>query len=793
MSRSISDRDYPLDQAARVGRRAGRLGTGLLWLVVLLILGLGEPAFGQSDLIKQIVITNLGPVRIGETLVRANIRSKEGEPYNRNVINEDVRNLYATGYFANIAVTEERSLDGYTLYYLLRGKLKLIDLQIEGNKKLSDRKLRKKITVKVGEPLDEHKLFSDKLELVKLYQKKGYTETKIDYVIDADERAGTGKVIFEIQETPKVKIDDVVFVGSAAFSQRKLRHVVKTRRHWWMSWITQSGTLKKDQLEEDKDRLAAFYQDAGYIDFELKNIEYDYQTPRLLVLRFIVSEGRQYKVGAVGFKGFTLFPTNQVSRKLKMNVGSTFTLKGLTTDRETITDLYGAKGYIDARILARRKANTQTGTMDILYEVDEGNKSFIEKIEIRGNTKTKDRVLRRELAVSPGEVFDMTRVKLSQRRLEGLNFFETVLTQPEPTDVPDRRNLVISVAEKTTGHFNIGAGFSSIDALVGFVEVTQGNFDLFKPPSFMGGGQKMRLRAAIGTQRQDYLLTFTEPWFLGRKLQFTFDLYHRELNYVSLNDLYDESRSGGRVGFTKALGSDYLIGGLNYTLEQVNIKNVDEDASDVIKADEGKHLISKVGAFVAYDTRNNVLLPDRGYRVELRGELAGGPFEGHTDYYKGELRGSRYIRGFFKGHILELLARGGYVDSYGDSESVPIFDRFFLGGLTSLRGYRYREVGPVDENEEPIGGNYYWFGSAEYSIPVIERVRFAVFYDIGMAYSFQDQYNIGNYNDNWGVGIRLNLPIGPLRFDYGIPINDSDGINDSSGRFQFSAGYTRDF
>jgi outer membrane protein insertion porin family len=778
---------------------------GLGWLLLGLASIIFTPPLQAQNrpVIKQIVITNVGPTSVGETLVRANIRSKEGEEYNPNVINDDIRNLYATGYFANVQVAEDRSLDGVTLIYVLEPKLKISDIQFVGNKKYSDKKLRKKLTSKVGEPLNELKLFNDERAIMELYQKAGYPDTKVEYRPLANERLGTATVTFQITEAPKVQIKDVIFDGARAFSQRKLRKVLKTRRHWMFSWITQSGTLKKDQLEEDKDRLAQFYRDAGYIDFELKDIKYDYVTARKLILHFIVSEGRQYKVGAIDFKGFTLFNTNEVLKVLKMKVGETFTLKDLNRDEDAIRDLYGAKGYIDARVQARRRPNTRTGTMDLTYEVDERDKSYVEKIEIKGNIKTKDRVIRRELAVSPGEVFDITKVKLSRHRLEGLDYFERVDPQPEPTDVPDRRNLLISVVEKSTGHFNVGAGFSSVDSLLGFVEITQGNFDLFHPPWFMGGGQKVRLRVQLGTRRQDYLLTFIEPWFLGKKLQFSLDLYHRELNYVSSE--YDQTQTGARVGLTKALGSDFLIGGVSYTFENIGIKNVADDASQLIKDEEGDRLVSKIGASLAYDTRNSVLQPDQGYRVELRGELAGGPLGAETDFYKAELRTSRYFHGLFKGHILEFLGRGGYVDSYGSSDRVPIFDRWFLGGIDSLRGYRYREVGPVDQTDEPVGGNYYWYGSAEYSIPIIDRLRFAVFYDIGMAYAketgiipgknggFTDVRNLGIYNDNFGFGVRLNLPIGPLRLDYGIPITAEKGVNDSSGRFQFSAGWNRDF
>src|ERR1041385_1884726 len=253
-----------------------------------------------------------------------------------------------------------------------------------------------------------------------------------------------------------------------------------------------------------------------------------------------------------------------------LGVGKIFTPKALSRDLEFFENAYGAKGYIDARIGVTKVPNTEKGTIDLVFNVEEKQASYIEKIEIKGNTKTKDRVIRRELAVSPGEIFDMVRVKLSTNRLPGLNYFEKIDAKPEPTDVPNRKNLVIGVDEKSTGNFSIGAGFSSVDNLVGFVEVSQGNFDLFNPWFFTGGGQKFRLRAQIGTQRQDYLLSFIEPWFLGRKLALGVDLYHRDLNFQS--SLYNERRTGARFSLTKALGSEFLIGSVSYTLESAGVR-----------------------------------------------------------------------------------------------------------------------------------------------------------------------------------------------------------------------------
>jgi outer membrane protein insertion porin family len=490
------------------------------------------------------------------------------------------------------------------------------------------------------------------------------------------------------------------------------------------------------------------------------------------------------------------------AEKTKRNPkGDIFTPAGLRRDTEAIRDFYWSKGYVDTWVKATKIPNTETGTMDVVYEIQDEEKgiSYIERIDIQGNTKTKDKVLRRELAVSPGEPFDLVRVRLSKSRLEQMRYFDKVETDIEPTDVQNRKNLVIDVEEGTTGHVELGAGFSSIDSLFGFVGYREGNFDLFNPPYFRGGGQKLRVGATIGLRRKDYQISFTEPWFLNRQLALGVDLYHSELNYYS--DLYDFTQTGARLSLTKALPYNF-IGSVSYTIENIGLDDVDEEAPLIIRQEPGDRLVSKVGASLAYDTRNNAVEPTRGQRTELSTELAGGPLGAEADFYKWELRTSWFFPGFFEGHVIEVVGRGGVVEAYGDSADetdrpdwakVPLFDRYFLGGVNTLRGFRYRTVGPhIDD--EPVGGNTFYFGSVDYTIPIVERLKFALFYDIGNVYLDSYDFDFGDYSDNWGVGIRLNIPrLGPLRLDYGIPINyDKDNVS-GSGKFQFSVGFTRDY
>jgi len=569
----------------------------------------------------------------------------------------------------------------------------------------------------------------------------------------------------------------------------------------------------------------------------------------------------------VTFEGTTMLPTNAVSplykpgkapksgpdrvawsergmlnRDFKMKEGSVFTAEGLGKDTQAVQNFYDGRGYIDVgrnpgNLQVRRIPDTEKAIINLQFKIEEGQKSFIERIDIRGNTKTKDKVIRRELAVSPGETFDMVRVRVSKYRLEGLDYFAKVEARPMATDVPNRDDLLIGVEEKNTGNLSFGAGFSSVDSIVGFAEITQGNFDLFHPPTFTGGGQKFRLRVQLGTERQDVILSFVEPWFLDRKLAFGTELYSRRLNFQSLDNLYDESRTGARLTLDRALWSDFVRGGIFYNIEQVGILLNDgvhnyelaygngtggpgggsgtptlvyPTAPQAILTEAGYSWLSTIGGNLTYDTRNNTRLPNAGQRTELLGEITTPYLGGQMNFYKLELQSAWYFKGFAKGHVLELLGRIGVADGLG-GDNVPFYEAYYLGGMYSLRGFEYRSISPRELNPnpalppntyftEPVGGNTYWFASAEYSVPIFGEgeagsglgARFAVFYDVGSVGAAAYDLNADDYSSNWGLGIRLNLPIGPLRLDYGIPIK-YDQFSDGSGRFQFGVGWSRPF
>jgi outer membrane protein insertion porin family len=842
----------PQNSATKTCQKAVKATTILKPLGISVLLGCAVTANAQStgQKIDRVDIKFVGPSSVSEDYIRANLKLKAGGNFIPGLTQDDVHSLYGTGQFYNIRVSVDSADNGgVVLTYTVQARPRITEIKFEGNKKLSDAKLKKKVTVKVGDALDEQKLFTDVQEMKKLYEGNGLAETKVKYVLTGDmEMAGHATVIFHVDEAPKVKITDVEFIGAKAFPQKELRGELKTKRRWMFSWITGSGYFKQDEFDGDRDLLSDFYHNHGYLDFLIQNVRLDHPTTNSMVIKYFLDEGQQYKVGSVKFTGSKIFSDAEIAKGLRdihdfqhlkskigpnglpMDTGDTFTPDGLGKDTGAVQDFYGGKGYIDIaqgpalRVL--KTPNLDKGTMDLEFQMDDAPKTYVQKIEIRGNLKTKDKVLRRELAISPGEVMDMVRVKMSKQRLEGLDYFEKVDIEPEPTDppMPDHKNLVINVDEKNTGNFSVGAGFSSVDSLVGFSEVTQGNFDLFHPPYFTGGGQKFRIKVQLGTQRQDYEVELIEPWFLNRKLSLDVSLYRHQLNFESPNNIYDETRTGAKIGLTRALGSDFLIGSVYNTVEDIGISlnsswhdqqyspipgpNDSRNVPFAILNQTGDHVFERIGASLAYDTRNSIHLPNHGQRSEITAEVS----TGDQTFYKLELHTAWYFKGlsyFFpnalKGHVVEIGGRAGIAQGIAGGD-VPFYDRYYLGGAYDLRGFKFRNIGPREPYypdaqyvpTEPIGGDNYWFGSIEYSIPIFEKdsgpsLRLAAFYDIGAvgdssAYRFST-----DYSDDYGLGIRLNIPhLGPLRLDYGIPISH-DQYNSSSGQFQFSVGYTRDF
>jgi outer membrane protein insertion porin family len=770
--------------------RASRLASLALLLLLLLCPPPPARAQGEPPIVRDIEIRFVGPPTVNRAVIHANIQTEVGKPRHRELIEQDVRDLIATGHFFDVRVIEEPLPDGVKIIYQVQGRAAIKEITFEGNNRFKNERLARELGFKTGDTLDERKVHVAKRKITELYHKAAYPDVVVDHEIAIDRDTGQALVRYKIQEGPRVFLKRIAFTGNEAFDAKRLQRLMKTRYRWWGSWLARTGVIKHEVLREDLELLREHYRSHGYLDMEVRDWRIQRISEKWMVLHIDLFEGRQYKVGHVAIQGNRLFPTAELERQLKMTTDETFTPGGLSADIRALEDYYGSRGYLDTSVRATRVANIETSRIDLDYTIREGELTYIHLIEIRGNTKTKDKVIRRELAVEPGEVFDTVRVDRSAERLRNLGYFSRVDTMPQPTDIPNRRDLVISVEEQRTGTVTFGAGFSSIDNFIGFVEVTQGNFDLFNPPTFTGGGQKLRLRVQLGFERQDYVLSFTEPWFLDQRLALGFDAFRRSSRFLS--DDFTETRTGGAVRLEKGL-TEFIRVGLEYNLQNIEL-DVSRRASAELQSQDGTLLRSAVAASLVYDSRDSVFLTLRGNRTELGAEVAGGPWGGDVSIYKLTGKTTFYFP-FFNKHVLQLIAAGGVVDAYGASRGdnapfndVPIFDRFFLGGANTLRGFSFRKVGPKDENREPVGGNTYVYGTVEYTFPIIERVRGALFFDIGevreQAYSFA----VDDLRANVGVGVRLNLPIGPIRLDYGHPVW-TDSATGKSGKIQFSVGY----
>jgi len=434
--------------------------------------------------------------------------------------------------------------------------------------------------------------------------------------------------------------------------------------------------------------------------------------------------------------------------------------------------------------------------VDVTFRIREGELVKIRNINIRGNSRTRDKVIRRELLVYPGEIYNQSRVQRSERRLSNLGFFDTVRVLPEPTPDKSERDLVFNVAEKRTGQFMVGAGFSSVDNLIGFMELSQGNFDLFGWPYFTGGGQKLRLRAQIGSTQTDYALSFTEPWFMNRRLSLGFDLYRRERDYSE----YDLKTTGVAIRLGKALPFASRIN-LQYEIESTKITDISDtntyfylDSYDFETgtgvpysfASEEDGVKSALTLSLTQDTRDNPFVPTRGSKLTLRYTVAGGPLGFDYDFYNTGLRTTTYIPLWF-GHVLNLRSRFEFVETFGDTDEVPLGERLFLGGGQTLRGFRYRDVGPkvirpVEGSDayydRPLGGRSLFMANAEYTIPIITGIRLGFFYDTGNVWSERYKVDLGDLASSAGLGLRLDVPGFPIRIDRAWAVEFGDDFTD---------------
>src|SRR5205809_5961796 len=590
-----------------------------LWIAsICALLGAGvaraqaPQAAPGPPIIRSIDVQYTGPQTVSKERILAQMRTRVGQPYSNQVVEEDIAALYKTGAIQNVRIFAQPEGDGVKVIVAVQTRAIMREIEIAGAERIKAKRLRKENKLRLNQPVNEQQLEEARQKIIEVYQGRGFTDVSVQFRVDPiDEKRGTARVIFTVTEGVKGAVRAIHFEGNAHFSEKVLRKQMKTRGKTLVYFLDKSGRFDEVQLEQDLDKVREFYQNHDYIDVEIKNVRRERTEKGPMIITIVIAEGPQYHVRKLTVTGYQHAREDRIRALLKMKEGSVYSPKQLRDDAKAVADAYGSGGYGELVILPEG-APAGPALIDVTYQNQEGVRSFGNPINIEGNTRTKDKVIRRGVLVAPGYVFYNVRVVGTKKRLENLGYFAKVETYPEETDIPGRKDLTILLQEKRTGSLSFGGGFSTVDKLVGFAELTQGNFDLFNWPSFTGGGQKFRLRIQYGTQRRDFILALTEPYFLDRRLSLSGQLFYTEANYLSAE--YDQRNYGFATELRKPINT-YTYATLGYQLQDVDIFNVVVSASDFIKSQEGSTTESKVFSSVVFDSRDSALLSHRGQRI----------------------------------------------------------------------------------------------------------------------------------------------------------------------------------
>lgn len=742
---------------------------------------------------------------LSKQYVLGNIQLRPGMNYSHGLVDRSIRTLYSTGHFEFVEVVLEEADDGKVdVIFRLISKYTIKEIQFNDNEAYSDDRLASKSELEVDVPLNEYKVSLGAEKIAEYYIEKGFPHVEVNYRIQRNDQTGHAIVNYDIDEGQKVCIARIQFEGNEAFSGKKLRKQMKTREHSWISWITGSGKLDKSQFEEDLNTLRKFYQDSGYSDctIEESKISMNPGSGNKISIIIPVTEGRVYYLGEFSIENASIYTESELLSLVALKPGEPFSPEALKEAASAIESHYISNGYLETAVKVERVPDVETGRIRVVFRIHESEKFYVESINLEGNTTTRSRVIVRELALSPGDVFDRNRMEVSQRRLQNTSYFENVRLSPGSTNVPGRKDLNITVSEGRTGSFTFGAGFGSVESAVVFFELSQGNFDLFNWRSgFRGDGQKFRLRTSLGTDSNQVLMAFEEPWLFEQRLAFGVELYRTESDFNSA--IYNELRTGFELYLRRQL-FELVETRLSYRLEVVDIFDVERNltgssvvndgvvlndgVSDIIQAAEGEDLVSKVGLTFLRDNRETLIFTRKGSRSTLQFEYAG--LGGDVNYYKIEGRTAWFFPTFDTlKQSFSVVARAGTVSPFGRSETVPFYDRFYLGGPETLRGFDFRDVASsqTDDGDEPVGGNTYSMVSFEYGFRISEPLGLVLFYDWGFVNENDFDFGASDYADNWGVGARIQLLGSPLKLDLGIPITDPSGRSGGT-QFNFSFG-----
>jgi outer membrane protein insertion porin family len=742
----------------------------------------------------------IGNHRVEDSAIKLHVRSRAAAPLDPATVERDIREIYDMGFFEDVRAEMLNEKGRRILVYRVVERPLVKEVKIEGTKKLTEEDVQTALKVRPRTILDLGKVHEGIEEAKKLYDQKGYKDAKIAFQVSPPDAAGEVVLTFNVDEGKIVRVEHIEFEGNQSFSDRQLKRILQTKEAWFLSWVTGAGNLDADVLKTDGERLTAWYYENGYVNVRIDepNVQ---RVDDGLQVTFKIDEGKQHKIGKVDIAGDLIAPKPALAKSLSTQTGDTFKASDLRKDILALTEFYGDNGYAFTNVEPETSVNAAKQAVDITFKIDKGPRVYFNRIEITGNTKTRDDVIRRELKVQEQQLFSGTLLKDSRARIQRLGFFQEVNLATKKSEQPDQIDLVIDVKEAPTGAFTAGAGFSSADRFVISGRLSENNL--------FGSGDRVSLNVDFGAIRQDYSIDYVDPYFLDTYFTASFSAFNTRLEF-------DDFTRSGR-GFTTqflypftALGLDRFAGlsldevrfGLEYQLDQADIGNLDFFFRvPSIDAEEGKTLTSSVIPTLVRNTLNHPFDPTDGSVQDVSVEFAG--LGGDTDYLKVESR-ARWFYPFYRSpswgtFVASAGGRVGYGLGEGgrDGKELPLFERFFPGGINSVRGFRTRTLGPREPvfapdgtivDTTPVGGSSQLIMNGELIFPLIEELglRGVVFFDAGNAFSRSQGLDVAELRYAYGWGVRWLSPIGPLRLEIGYPIARRRG--EKNNVFQFSFG-----
>ncbi len=750
----------------------------------------------EGKRITRVDIRHMGERTVPDARLYDVIQTRAGSEYSSTRINNDLERLIERGLVhPDTRVAVERHGKGVRVTFEVRSAYVMGGVGFTGNTRFKERELREDLKLASGRVLNDRELSQAQAAIIKMYQEAGYPDVKVSWRSVSTARNTHNDIIFDIVEGREMSMNHIEFSGNHEFDSEQLRQVMKTKERGFFTWVTKSGRIDREQVEDDLQAIVRQYRNYGYLRARIADVEYS-SSPNAtgrqkLTMRVTIEEGPRYRVRNVTFGGIEVYTPQELEPGLSMLGGDIYSLKKVSDDTQMIRKYYGAKGYADADV---RPDINEVGVdaqgvhlIDIRYDVNEGDRYAVGRINVRGNSKTKAHVILRELPLKPGSNLNSVDLETAKKRLENLNYFGGVSVSQASSSTPGYRDINVDVAEKMTGSFTLGVAFSTVENVYLYATVTQSNFDIngFTNGVFVGGGQRLTVSGKLGTEYQSASVYLLEPWFLDRKLSLGNELYYSTASYMS--DYYQQENYGYAVSLRKAL-DDVNSVKLEYRIEGYSFDPEGDAPPFFREACERDYTRSNIRLTYEYDSRDTVITPRKGGNLELFASYSGPGSTVQT--YSAGVSGSVFYNSVWDS-IFSIHFAAETIDTVDDDKEVPIFERCYLGGQGNLRGFRYRDVGMIDPalaGDETMGGKSSAYVQLEVTLPVIESIRFAAFVDAGFVHAGAADFDPTDIAADYGIGLRINLPMGPLAVDYAIPFKTGNAI-DRSGQFQFYVDY----